>query len=443
MELGENLIRSLYREDSDFALINNYNINRDLFDDYARRMFDFIVKHKKEYLKLPEKKTVFDECSLPEYSDFMDDSPEPLKFYIDKIIRRHELRLFEKFISESASQYEKLLTSDSPIQESIDAVQSKIRDIKMDSFSKNEDIINITKDIKPRVERYLQLAERKKAIKGFPTPWNTLDRFTNGINKSEFWLGVARPGTGKTFLSILFFEKLREYFSSEDNEQYGPPMFISLEMDISRISVRSDAQKFRLPLYDFDRGKLQPHDLQRYVSDIADTSGCDAYIVGKKAANSIENVMDLVLDYKPSCLFIDSIWKFNERSTKDKNNLHIISNKMSELASSTGVPTFGTMQLNRPPSSKDEDPNFIEHYDINRIYGTDAFAMDCQVIFSLFQNRIMKKNNVMMVSILKARDGETCNFLVNWDPDSSYYTEIGLCDDKCNLIEKESYYESY
>ncbi len=108
------------------------------------------------------------------------------------------------------------------------------------------------------LDKFEKLARDKDAFKGVRTGFTRLDRLTNGLQKSDLIIVAARPGMGKTSLSMNIVE----------NAALGDGAVcavFSLEMPESQIIQRLLCSSANVSMSDALSGKLTPNDWKKLV----------------------------------------------------------------------------------------------------------------------------------------------------------------------------------
>lgn len=432
MELGVLFCSALYKEDLFTSIISERNITEEHFFDYAKTLFNKIMSHYTTYGKLPAKDTILNDFDFPSFNLFFDMAPEPIQFYADQLVKRYELNILGSHLKLSIEEYEKAKLENLGSEKSVEVLQNAIKVIKNNSVKKSGSIINMKENIEIRKKRYLDMKSIGHGIRGFLTPWQTLDLKTNGIDFGEFWLVAGRPKVGKSFASVLFFEAARKFCSAGLCKKQGPPIFISMEMSVENVHIRCDAIRYHVPVKSLKIGKLNMFQEKSFFEEIEKKEGSDYFIIGNKAVNTTNDVAMIIDQYSPSILIIDSIWKFNNGITDETKKVCQISRDLSDLAVSRNIPIVASAQLKRP--QKEGKRKQKQSVGIEDIALSDALGQDAHVILALSQDPDMARNKILLCSVVGARDGEPGNFLVNWDHDLCNYNEIGECDEYGELI---------
>ncbi len=131
------------------------------------------------------------------------------------------------------------------------------------AISKNNDTSSM-KDIRESdgvdavMEKFQKLDTNKDAFRGVPTGFTRLDKLTNGLQKSDLIVIAARPGMGKTSLSMNIVE------NAALNNNKVCAVF-SLEMPEIQIIQRLLCGFAKVSMSDALSGKLTPNDWKKLI----------------------------------------------------------------------------------------------------------------------------------------------------------------------------------
>jgi replicative DNA helicase len=96
-------------------------------------------------------------------------------------------------------------TSDDTVK-SIQYAESLVYNISRTNDTSTMKDIRESGGIDAVIDKFQKLAEDKDAFRGIPTGFTRLDKLTNGLQKSDLIVIAARPGMGKTSLSMNIIE---------------------------------------------------------------------------------------------------------------------------------------------------------------------------------------------------------------------------------------------
>lgn len=423
MEIGKLFCESLYRKDTNLDNLFSLHVDETYFSGYAKGLFSFIISHKRKHGSLPEKETIESEIVLPEYASFNEQgSPEKMEYYLEKLIKRKELNTISSSLSDAISLLEKSKTSNTPIDGILNVFSKTTQSIKNERYKNDGKILNLKEDTDSRIDRYCIVKNKPDKIQGFHTPWEFLDCCTFGIGTGQYWVIVGRPGTGKTFSSLLFFEHMRR--QSSLNDKIRPPMFISMEMSIEEICVRADAMRYQLPNSFFRLGSMTSSQENKFFQGISKKEGSDHWVVGDDAINNLNDIEDLISTYNPGSVIIDSMWLIENDLSDEFKRMTRLSRDIKKIVKRRKIPIVCTAQLNREGD----------------VALADAIKQDVHVLMKMSCTNEMEQSKQMMFSLLKVRDGLSGkSFVTYWDHDYTNYDFVSECDENGNFIHGSKY----
>ena len=133
----------------------------------------------------------------------------------------HEHFITRELVRISTEITEKTRTPNKNVPELLEGAQSQIERIAQEQTEKPYQEFKTNLD--QTVQKIKALAENKKAYTGIQTGFSTLDKATSGLQKSDLIVVAARPGMGKTALSL----NMAQFISLKSNQAVA---FFSLEM---------------------------------------------------------------------------------------------------------------------------------------------------------------------------------------------------------------------
>lgn len=173
------------------------------------------------------------------------------KHYLE-IVKRDSVN--RKLIRAARDIAEFSRSSDDSVK-SVQFAEAKIYDVSRVNDSSSVKDIRESDGIDNVIEKFQKLSEDKDAFRGIPTGFTGLDRLTNGLQKSDLIVLAARPGMGKTSLSMNIVEHAAI-------SGYVCAVF-SLEMPETQIIQRLLCSNAGVSMSDALSGKLDDSDWKR------------------------------------------------------------------------------------------------------------------------------------------------------------------------------------
>lgn len=197
---------------------------------------------------------------------------------------------------------------------------------------------------------FLDHRERVEAGDGaVPTGFKTLDGILGGgMLRSGLYILAARPGMGKTTLSLQVSDNIAKTF--------GPVLFVSLEMALEQIQGKRIARMTGLSSHTVLLGPAESLDYDRVVNAISALERVPLYISRRSTATvaQIRRMAKQTPDLQ--CVVIDYLGKIAASNPRVSRYEAItgISGDLKTLAVELGVPVLCLSQLNRENTARQD-----------------------------------------------------------------------------------------
>lgn len=193
-----------------------------------------------------------------------------------------------------------------------------------------------------------EISNRPDGLSGVPSGFTDLDRLTGGWQQSALVIIAARPGMGKTALTMALmrnaafeFKKGVAFFSLEMDETELVKRLISMETGISSEKMRS--------------GKLEPYEWQQLMAFSEKLSEVPIFLDTTPALNVFElraKCRRLKMQHDIQLVIIDYLQLMSGDSSGSKNGnreqeISQISRSLKGLAKELRVPVIALAQLSR------------------------------------------------------------------------------------------------
>jgi replicative DNA helicase len=176
------------------------------------------------------------------------------KYYLD-IVKRDSTN--RSLIRASREIVEFAQSSDDAIK-SVQYAEAKVYNVSKTNDTSTMKDIREGSGIDAVLDKFEKLAKDKDAYKGIPTGFTHLDRLTNGLQKSDLIVLAARPGMGKTSLSMNIIEHAALYSDAVC-------AVFSLEMPETQIIQRLICGAANVSMADALSGNLTANDWKKLV----------------------------------------------------------------------------------------------------------------------------------------------------------------------------------
>lgn len=414
MTIGLRLLTSLIDSETGVADFVRLRVDEELFlSESERELFDVVNSHIQQYGKLPSRSTLksLGFLTLPKAQ------PEPPKFYFDKCRERYVFTRLKAVLKAVEGD----LNDDKPAL-ALERMTETMSLCQM--FLNRERVVNITTDMADLIQ-----AEYKRQYKAMMTGereglmmgWPSFDRMTNGLRGGDLITVVGRPGAGKTYLML--------HAANTAWMHKQAPLFLSMEMKPLEIMQRVTAMLTKMPITSLKGATLTTSQVVNMKDALAQVADYDVpyWIVDGALTATITDAILLAQQLKPGVIFVDGAYLMrggNPKSSRWEKLTEIAERLKGDLAGGLNVPVVISYQFNRGVKKSAKAGST----DLGDIAYTDAIGQLSSVVLGLLQEEDVKTAASRTVEILKGRNGENGEFLINWNfdmgPDFMNFTEI-------------------
>lgn len=274
----------------------------------------------------------------------------------DIAVNRYNVELYAKLLRED-SQRRKLRATFKDIHERMELDEGTHTENPVDLISEAMDKLKeiergtITANIADAKAQRDAFWEHRKMVdsgKGsVKTGFGPLDKvMRGGMVRSGFYILAARPGMGKTTVAIQFADYIAE--------NYGPVLFVSLEMSLAQLQSKRISRVSGIPSDQVLLGELNEKELAQVNEAERKLSKIPMLIsaVPKATIGSIRRMAKQVENLQ--CVFVDYLGKVSPDNMKASRyeQTSQISNDLKVLAVELDVPVLALAQLNRENTKK-------------------------------------------------------------------------------------------
>lgn len=192
-----------------------------------------------------------------------------------------------------------------------------------------------------------ELRKKEDGLTGVPTGFTAFDRLTSGLQRSDLIIIAARPGMGKTALTLSLtrnvaktFKRAVAFFSLEMSALQLAQRVISMEAEISGMKMRNG----QLEDYEWEQLNAALERVSELPIYIDDTPGINIFELRAKCRRlKMQHDIDLIIiDY----LQLMSGGGDNQRGNREQE-VSAISRALKGLAKELDVPVIALSQLSR------------------------------------------------------------------------------------------------
>lgn len=239
-------------------------------------------------------------------------------------------------------------TAGREVEDVVDMAQQAVYDVTEQRSS--EDYIVLSDLLQPTMDEIEAIGTAGGAMAGVPTGFTDLDRLTNGLHAGQLIVIAARPGLGKSTVSL-------DITRSAAIKHTLPAVIFSLEMSKIEITMRLLSAEARVPLHNLRTGRLSDDDWTKLARRMGEVSEAPLFIDDspnmtmmeiRAKARRLKQRNDLrliVVDYL-------QLMTSPKRVENRQQEVAELSRGLKLLAKELEVPVIAVSQLNRGPEQR-------------------------------------------------------------------------------------------
>jgi len=416
MDLDKAFICRLLQEPGCSSVVEA-NVTEVMLFDESRAAYLFLSDFFRDHGKMPAIDTLEQNIG----SEFREESPEPMSYYISLVKKRWK----GNRINEALREADRVLVDKQKVtidpDASIDVLKTALQEIsQIDTVSGDIGLVDLRTNIDERWQDYLDVKKLGGKIDGYPFPWEAFNEATMGIHPGELWMVIARLKTGKSWLEIAMGE---HFFRSGVS-----CLLVTMEMPISKMTKRIDAVFSSLPYGDFKRGRMDTDMEKKFSESLTSWTLPERppfWVCGKGRMRTPQDLDLLIEELKPQVVLVDGIYLMKVKSRADSKweKVSTIADELQDIGQRRVVPIIGTSQFGRKVNKNkinagSEDIGFA--YEI---------AQNADGVIGMFQPEEMKAGKEMLIRLMEHREGEPVNIKAHWDFANMNFTQKVVVSD--------------
>ncbi len=259
------------------------------------------------------------------------------RIILQKYIQRSLIHISNEIIEEAYDE-------GTDVFDLLDHAESKLYEVTQGNIKKSSETAQqLVMQAKKRIEEI----SNKEGLSGIPSGFNDLDKLTSGWQPSDLIIVAARPGMGKTALTLSMARNIAV-------GQGVPVAFFSLEMSSVQLITRLISSETSLSSEKLRTGQLEQHEwellnvkvksLEKAPLFIDDTPSLSIFDLRAKARrlSSQHGIKLIVIDY----LQLMTGGSSNKNGNREQE-ISTISRNLKALAKELDVPVIALSQLSR------------------------------------------------------------------------------------------------
>src|SRR5690554_334592 len=268
-------------------------------------------------------------------------APAHIEFHARIILQKYIQRSLIKISSEII---EASYDEGTDVFDLLDNAEAKLYEVTQGNIKKSSET---AQELVIQAKKRIEEIANKEGLSGIPSGFTKLDKLTSGWQESDLIIVAARPGMGKTALTLSMARNIAV-------TQNIPVAFFSLEMASVQLITRLISSETGLSSEKLRTGNLQKHeweqlnvkvkDLEKAPLFIDDTPSLSIFDLRAKARrlSSQHGIKLIVIDYLQLMTAGGS-----QKGGNREQEISTISRNLKALAKELSVPVIALSQLSR------------------------------------------------------------------------------------------------
>lgn len=290
-----------------------------------------------------------------------------------------------------------------PASQALDTAEGVIFNIAEGRIT--QDFVALKDILKTTWDQIEQIHKDQSVISGVPSGFNDLDAKTGGFQKSDLIIIAARPGVGKTSLTLNI--------AQHASIQYKIPVAIfSLEMSEQQLVTRLLCSEASVDSYRLRTGLLKDAEWPRIAQAMGALSEAQIYIDDSPNVSVMEmrtKARRLKSANNLGLVIVDYLQLMQGRNQENRvQEVSDISRGLKSLARELQIPVIACSQLSREPEKRpDHRPQLSD------LRESGTLEQDSDLVLFIYRDRFYNDNvpedkrNIAEIIIAKHRNGPT------------------------------------
>ncbi|MBR4282289.1 MAG: replicative DNA helicase [Clostridia bacterium] len=340
--------------------------------------------------------------------------------YADVVTEKHYLR---SLISAGQTIVSTARDATVSAEKLIEAAEQKIYEIRQGNDSSG--LVKIGDVLKTEtLERLNKLdnPETQKEMKGIPTGISTIDNFISGFHKSDLVVIGARPGVGKTSLTLGMARNVA--ITSKRRVA-----FFALEMSNDQLAQRILSAEAAVDVKKLRFGNLKSDEWDRIVTASSELFTTEFY-VDETAVTTVSQIKSKLRRNRPDIVFIDYLQLLNAPAGKGSdsrvNEVSKMTRELKIMAKELNIPVVICSQL-----SRESDKRGRSHVpQLSDLRDSGSIEQDADIVLLLHRPQMYELTGETVEAsvheaqciVAKNRHGETGIAYLHWAENLARFT---------------------
>jgi replicative DNA helicase len=290
-----------------------------------------------------------------------------------------------------------------PASQALDTAEGVIFNIAEGRIT--QDFVALKDILKTTWDQIEQIHKDQSVVSGVPSGFNDLDAKTGGFQKSDLIIIAARPGVGKTSLTLNI--------AQHASIQYKIPVAIfSLEMSEQQLVTRLLCSEASVDSYRLRTGLLKDAEWPRIAQAMGALSEAQIYIDDSPNVSVMEmrtKARRLKSANNLGLIVVDYLQLMQGRNQENRvQEVSEISRSLKGLARELQIPVIACSQLSREPEKRiDHRPQLAD------LRESGGLEQDADLVLFIYRERFYNDNvaedrrNIAEIILAKHRNGPT------------------------------------
>jgi replicative DNA helicase len=323
-----------------------------------------------------------------------------IEYYVRVVFDRFLLR---RLISISGAISTRAMQGSEDAREVLDEAEKMIFEISERGIRKGFEPIG--KIIKEKFGNLERLSERG-GVSGLPSPFDELDAYTSGFQRSELIIIAGRPSMGKTSLAL----NVAQYLAIKEKIPVG---VFSLEMSAEQLVMRLLCSEARVDSHRLRMGHIKHSEFAELAIVAGYLSEAPLYIDDSAGVTIMElraKARRLKAEVNVGCILIDYLQLITVREPTEnrQQQIAVISRSLKNIAKELDIPVICLSQLSRAVESRGGDRRPM----LSDLRESGAIEQDADTVLMLYRPEFYEGEHsehagIAEVIIAKQRNGPT------------------------------------
>jgi replicative DNA helicase len=377
-----------------------------LFSHQELPAFEWVASHLKKHHVLPSLQTL--QQQFPDVSQI--DTPEPVSYYVELL----ENRFFHKRLDDAIQKaHEVLKTNQTDHEEAMVVLADALKEIRTQKYRTR--LLDVGKESPALVMSAYHNVAMVERVSSFGWPY--MDEQSGGVMPGEIVSFVGRPATGKTWLSL--WTAMHNWRASGPQKGVNT-LFVSMEMMLLPIAQRIASMYTECTITQLKNAGFATDMYKKFSSSLQLMTKEQAkfYVIDGNLAASVEDIFLLADILDCQTVLIDGAYLVRhsnprlDRFVRAAENIEL----MKRYTTEQGKSVFTSWQFNRNASHKKKSASQGgDDVGLEDIGYTDAIGQISSMVLGLFQEEGIETMKSRKIRVLKGRNGEVGQFIINWD----------------------------